>query len=155
VSIKSKLEERASGTAQIKAPSMNITLGSATVLSLAAALTAWKESFDFIFGEEEKVPFGVREGVLIATIAAVVLIVAADMLARAIAARGDATHIVPWGKDWKATRTNGGAQENGFLVAGMRVGTANPDAVEYLLVKEGESPSWRRASEVVLQPPCA
>ncbi|HYM54249.1 MAG TPA: hypothetical protein VES97_02720 [Solirubrobacteraceae bacterium] len=132
---------------------MNITLGSAGVLSLAAVLTAWKEAFDFIFGEEAKVPYSVREGLLIATIGAIVLVAAADMLARAIAARGDPTHVVPWGEGWKATWTKPEPHDGDYLVAGMRVRASNPNEVEYLLVKEGEAPAWRQAKQVVLQPP--
>jgi hypothetical protein len=149
----SLLSNRAAETGHIKAPAMNITLGSAGVLSLAAALTAWNEAFDFIFGEEAKVPFTVREGVLIATIGAIVLVAAADMLARAIAARGDPTHVVPWGRGWKATWTQPEPSEGGFLVAGMRVRASNPNEVEYLLIRDDQAPAWRQAKQVVLQPP--
>ncbi len=153
MSVLSQLNQRAADTGHIKAPALNITLGTAGTLSLAAVLTAWKEAFDFIFGDEKPVPYGVREGVLIATIGAVVLVAAADMLARAIAARGDPTHIVPWAKDWKATWTLPDPDEGSYSVAGMRVRTSNPDEVEYLLIKEGKAPAWHRAEEVVLQPP--
>jgi hypothetical protein len=102
---------------------------------------------------EEVVPYGVREGVLIATIAAIVVVAAADMLARAIAARRDTTHIVPWGQGWKASWTKLKSDRNGFIVAGMRVAASNPDGVEYLLVKDGRPPTWCAAADVVLDPP--
>jgi uncharacterized membrane protein YeaQ/YmgE (transglycosylase-associated protein family) len=149
----SLLSDRAAETGHIKAPAMNITLGTAGALSLAAVLTAWNEAFDFIFGEGEKVPFNVREGVLIATIGAIVLVAAADMLARAIAARGDPTHVVPWGAGWKGTWTQPEPSEGGYLVAGMRIRASDPNEVEYLLVKEDKAPAWRQAKQVVLQPP--
>ncbi len=149
----SSLRNRAVQVSPIKAPAMNITLGTAGVLSLAAVLTAWKKGFEFIFGDSGDVPFGVREGVLIATIAAIVVVAAADMLARAIAARRDTTHVVPWSKGWKATWTKPEPSEGDFIVAGMRVAASNPDKVEYLLVKEDQAPSWRVAEEVVLDPP--
>jgi hypothetical protein len=147
------LKNRAVQIAPIKAPAMNITLGTAGVLSLAAVLTTWKKSFEFIFGDSGAVPASVREGVLIATIVAIVFVAAADMVARAIAARQDATHVMPWTKGWSATWTKPEPREGGFIVAAMRVKASNPDKIEYLLVKEGAGPAWRPAPEVVLDPP--
>jgi hypothetical protein len=149
----SALSERAAQTSLIKAPAMNITLGSAGVLSLAAVLTAWKEAFDFIFGADKPVSDTIRKDLLIATIAAIVVVAAADMIARAVAARGDPTHIMPWAKGWKATWTGAEPHESGYLLAGMRVRASNPDEVEYLLVNGDKGPAWHRASDVVLQPP--
>jgi hypothetical protein len=149
----SALSERAAESGVIKAPAMNITLGSAGVLSLAAVLTAWKEGFDFIFGSDKPVSDTIRKDVLIATIAAIVAVAAADMIARAIAARSDPTHIVPWAQGWTATWTAPNPDKNDYLVAGMRVRASNPNEVEYLLIKEGEGPDWRLGKDVVLHRP--
>lgn len=142
---------RAVDVSPVKAPAMNITLGTAGTLSLAAVLTTWKNAFEFLFGTGAG--DGTRAAVLIATIAAIVLIASADMFARAIAARQDARHIVPWAKGWTATIVKPGEDQSGYLVAAMRVRASSPDDIEYLLVKEGESNSWERAEIVRLSPP--
>ncbi len=150
-SVKERIANRGAKTGVIKAPVMNVSLGAAGVISLGAALTWWKAAFEFLFGEH--VGTGVRETVLVASIAAFVLVLAVDMLARAYATRNDPTHIVPWGKGWEASWIKPGADPGGFIVAGMRVKASNPDDVEYLLVKTGDAPVWRSAKEVVLKPP--
>lgn len=150
--IGTRLARRAEDTAQIKAPAMNITLGSIGFLSLAAALTTWQNAFEFLFGKDAS--DNVRAAVLIATIAAVVIVAAADMLSRALAARGENRYIAPWAKGWTARLITGGEDEPGFVVAGMRVSASNPDKIEYLVVKDGES-KWRPASKVTLVPPTA
>jgi hypothetical protein len=145
------LRNRAADVSPVKAPAMNITLGSAGVLSLAAVLTTWKDAFDFLFGADAR--DGIRAAILIATIGAIVLIASADMFARSIAARQDPWHVVPWAKGWTATIVRPGEDETGWLVAGMRVRSSSPEDVEYLLVKEGEANSWERAEVVRLKPP--
>lgn len=132
---------------------MNITLGSAGVLSLAAVLTTWKNAFEFLF--DEGASNSVRAAVLIATIAAIVLVVSADMFSRSIAVRQDPTHIVPWARGWTATVFSPGEDKAGYIVAGMRARASSPEDVEYLLVKEGEAPAWERSTEVRLKPPAA
>jgi hypothetical protein len=147
----SALANRAADIAVIKAPVLNVSLGSLGVISLGAVLTWWKSAFEFLFGASAST--GVRETVLVASIAAFVVVVAADMIARAIATHYDVTHVVPWGKGWEASWIKPGADEDGFIVAGMRVSASNPDAVEYLLVKSGDASVWRAAKEVKLKPP--
>jgi hypothetical protein len=106
------LRNRAVDVSPVKAPAMNITLGSAGVLSLAAVLTVWKDAFEFLFGTAAR--DGIRAAILIATIAAIVLVASADMFARAIAARQDPWHIVPWAKGWTATIIQAGRGRNGL-----------------------------------------
>lgn len=130
---------------------MNITLGTAGVLSLSAVLTAWKNAFEFIFGDD--VSNAVREHVLIATVAAIVFVAAADMLARAIAARQDPQHVMPWGNGWTASISQDGADDFDYIVAGMRTTAGHPDLVDYLLVKAGSAPLWKRAADLTLKPP--
>ena len=142
------LRERAIDVSPVKAPAMNITLGSTGVLALAAVLTTWKEAFDYLFGTEAS--DGIRATILVA---AIVVVVAADMFSRSIAARQDETHVVPWAKGWKATVIGTGEDKTDFLAAGMRVRASSPEDVEYLLVKTGEAPAWERAESVRLQPP--
>jgi hypothetical protein len=145
------LRNRAVDVSPVKAPAMNITLGSAGVLSLAAVLTVWKDAFEFLFGADARP--GIRAAILIATIAAIVLIASSDMFARAIATRQDPWHVVPWAKGWTATIIGPGEDETGFIVAGMRVRASSPEDVEYLLAKEGEATRWEGAEVVRLKPP--
>ena len=144
------LSQRQVAQSPIKAPAMNITLGTAGVLSLGAVLTAWKDAFEYIFGAN--VSNGVRAAVLIAVIAAVVVIAAVDMLARAIATRRDPHHVLTLGEGWTASVQKEGADETGFTVAAARVGDA-PSEAEYLLLKDGKAPTWHRATTVTLKAP--
>src|SRR3712207_3426268 len=67
-----RLANRGGPAAPIKAPAMNITLGTAGTLGLGAVLTAWHNGFEFIFGKNA--PNDVRKDVLIATIFAIVIV---------------------------------------------------------------------------------
>lgn len=148
---RARLANRAVKRSPIKAPAMNITLGTGGVLSLGAALTTWKESFEFLF--EVPPTDAIRAQVLIATIAAIVVVAAADMFSRAISARQDPHHVLPWGAGWTAAISQPEADDPGYIVAGMRTRASQPDAVEYLLVKAGSAPVWKRAADVTLAPP--
>jgi hypothetical protein len=145
-----KLARRAIAVSPIKAPAMNITLGSIGVLSLATVLTVWKEAFEYLFGNAA---LGIRRDVLIATMAAIVTIAAVDMLARAIASRNDNEHVVPWGGGWTASIAQAGLDKQGYVVAGLRARASAPESIEYLLVKDGEAPLWHSAASVHLKPP--
>jgi hypothetical protein len=141
------LKNRAIDRAAIKAPALNISLGSIGVLSLATALTAWKNGFEFLF--ERSTP-GVRAAVLIATLGVIAIIVAADMLARAIATRKDSMHVVPMGKGWTASIVQAGADDPGYTVAAVRAGATG---TECLLVKAGQAPTWHASDKIALQAP--
>lgn len=145
-----KLAKRAIGVSPIKAPAMNITLGSVGVLALGTALTTWQQAFESVFGDTSD---GIRRDVMIATIAAIVVIAATDMFARAIASRGDHKFVVPWGKGWTASVANSGLDDAGYLVAGVRARSSAPEDMEYLLVKADEAPKWHRSANVKLTEP--
>ena len=139
------LRDRAIGVSPIKAPAMNITLGSVGVLSLSTALTAWDEGFRFIFGDQSAP--GIRATVLVATLAGIAVVVSVDMLSRALAVRGDDRQVVPAGRGWTASVKRDGTAPEEFQVAALRSGS---DGVEYLLLKSGEVPAWFSESSVLL-----
>jgi hypothetical protein len=145
-----RLARRAIAVAPIKAPAMNITLGSIGTLALGTALTVWNDGFEYVFGDASD---AIRRDVLIATIAAIVVIASVDMLARAIATRHDGHLIVPWGKGWTASVVQPGLDKSGYMVAGLRARDGSSGDVEYLLAKAGETPSWHRAEDVQLTTP--
>src|SRR5437899_688898 len=84
--------------APVKAPAFRITLGSLGAFSLTAAVTAWKKAFEEIFGAHAS--SSIRETILVATIAAVVIVASSDMFARAIAVRHDLHVVAPWARGW-------------------------------------------------------
>lgn len=145
-----KLRDRAIAESPIKAPAMNITLGSVGVLSLGTALTAWDEAFRFIFGDQSTPT--IRAAVLIATLAGIAIVVSADMLSRAMAVRVTDRQVVPAGRGWSASVARTGTDEAGFAVAALRAGT---DGVEYLLVKDGTAPAWFSEASVSLTAPAS
>ncbi len=147
----SALSDRKIERSPIKAPAMNITLGTAGALSLGATLTVWKDAFEFLFGDNA--PYGTRAAVLIATIAAIVLLAAADMLARAIATRRDVRHVMAMGQGWTASIHKPEADESGFTVAAVRASDAASSDPEYLLIKAGTAPAWHPATGITLIPP--
>ena len=137
--------------APVKAPAFMITLGSVGAFSLTAAVTAWKKAFEEIFGAH--VSSSVRETILVASIAAIVVVASSDMFARAIAVRHDARVVAPWAKGWHASISEAGPDATGYVVAAARVSAVNPNHIEYLLVKDGAESQWQAATSVQLQSP--
>jgi len=155
--IRQKMRERAvtpsaaapsAPAAPIKAPAMNITLGSVGTISLAAVLTTWDQAFKFLFGTDPAPE--IRERIFIVTLAAVVIIVVADMLARAIASRGERSGAVPMADGWKAILVTEGEDEGGFVAVASRDNGANLGGVDVLLWKEGKGATWHRSETVRL-----
>ena len=136
------LKDRAIERSPIKAPAMNISLGTIGVLSLGTVLTAWKQGFEFLF--DTSTP-GVRAAVLIATIAAIAVVASVDMLARALAVRIDHSSVLTLGRGWPGTVVKPGPDEDGYSIVALRAGAGG---TEYLLVKDGEGPQWRTEDQV-------
>jgi hypothetical protein len=140
------LRYRAIERSPVKAPAFNVTLGTVGVLSLGTVLVVWREGFEYLFFGQEGVSPAVRASVLIATIAAIVVVVSVDMLARAIAVRGEVQHVVAMPRGWTASVVKDGAVEAGYLVAAVRAGD---NGSEVLLVRDGEAPTWHSRAALV------
>lgn len=125
----------------IKAPALNITLFSGATLSVGAIITFWQEAFSGLFGYEPAANPGAAAAIFASLVVAIGLIVAADLVARGVASsRVSDSASTP--KGWKATLVKSGADDTGYTVAAARVASAG---IEFLVVKDGESPSWRTA----------
>jgi hypothetical protein len=136
----------------IKARTLNLTLFSGLAAGIATAITVFNKSFTAIFGDKLH---GVdlanaKLTLVVAVIAAFALISVADLIARAWAtAAGGSFVIAAAPSGLTATKTEG-PDKTGFTVAAVRFKPAEPDAVEYLLVKTGEAPDWTGGSELKL-----
>ena len=137
------LRDRALERSPIKAPAMNISLGTIGVLSLGTVLSTWKEAFEFVFGDATTP--NIRAAVLIATIAGIAVVASVDMLARALSVRIDHSNVLTFAKGWPSTLVKAGPDEDGFAIVAVRAGDSG---AEYLLVKDGEGPQWHREDTV-------
>jgi hypothetical protein len=145
----------------IKARTLNLTLGSGFAAFLAGGVTVFNDSFKAIFGD--KLSAGqlasTKATILVAVIAAFAAIAVADLIARAWATAAkerresldEAFAIATAPSGLKATKTRG-RDVAGFTVAAVRFKRADPDAVEYLLVKSGVAPEWVATKDVELAP---
>lgn len=143
----------------IKARTLNLTLGSGFAAFIASGVTVFNGSFKAIFGKNLSANqlAHTKTTVLVAVIAAFALIAAADLIARAWATASSepnkaiAEHYVvaaaPSGL--RATKIRD-EDESGFTVAAVRFKPADPDAVEYLLVKSGSAPGWVAGKDLKL-----
>lgn len=140
----------ASPSDAIKARTLNLTLFSGLAAGIATAITVFNKSFTAIFGDKLHGTdlANAKLTLLVAVIAAFALISVADLIARAWAtSTGGNFVIAPAPSGLTATKTVGG-DKPGFTVAAVRLKPAEPDAVEYLLVKSGEAPAWTAGSDL-------
>jgi hypothetical protein len=146
------ITNRAADTAAIKAPALNLTLGTGFLTFLTSAAVIFNKTFKSIFGFEPGKYPTITKALLISVVAAFAAIAVADIIGRAIASGPrDITHLAPAPKDWKAAIVQPGADDTGYLVAGIRFSTT--DRLEYLLVKAGQAPIWKTQDEVKLALP--
>lgn len=127
----------------IKSPALNITLFSGATLSIGALITRWQGLFEQLFGYQPEDNPGAAAAIFASLVVAIGLIVAGDLLARGLASSrvGD-TAVIPTGLT--ATLVKAGADEAGYAVVGAR---ATGAGTEFLVVKQGEAPTWRRAGD--------
>ena len=137
--------------APIKAPAMNITLGSVGTISLAAVLTAWKGAIDYLFGTT--LDPQTRARLLMVTVLAIVVVVSVDMLARAIASRGQRSEAAPVADGWSASVSGPGLDAKAFTVVAVRSNPASVGGMDLLLWKAGAGSAWHRSEDVAVEPP--
>lgn len=138
----------------IKTPATNLGLGGITLASATTVVVGWQTLFEKIFGD--KVTEGTRKDVLIASMVVLGIIIVADLFSRAItsAAAERAQALSANRSNWVVSTVPAGltatilegADQTGCQVAALRCKPAEPEALEYLVIKAGLSPSWRKAS---------
>jgi hypothetical protein len=138
----------------VKSGALRLTWISGAVGGVGALVVAFNDNITKLFGEE--VSDGVKASVLIALIAAWALIAVADLLSRSITSsarlrRAPAGAITaPRGLRVKVID---GVDSPGWLVAAIRgYDDSEADAVEFLVVKAGETPKWVEQASVTLDP---
>ncbi len=143
----SVLSYRAKGTAVIKAPVTNLTIGASVTAFVAAVLVLWDETYEKFFGFKPEQHPGVARAVVVTIIAAVTLMWIADVVARAIASAQPDTPYAPAPAGWTADVDLPDRDQKGYIVAAIRI-TAG--GAEFLLVKEGEAPAWKPLPDIDL-----
>jgi short subunit fatty acids transporter len=139
----------------IKTRTLNVTRGSSAAAALTAAAVVFNDIFKQVFGDglEGFELAKIKATILVAVIAAIALIVVADVFARAIAERTTAVNerdlIAAAPSGLRATKT-AGPDAPGFLVAAVRYKPATPDEVDYLLAKADTAPEWVAGKDIEL-----
>jgi hypothetical protein len=142
----------ASSSDAIKARTLNLTLFSGLAAGIATAITVFNKSFTAIFGDKLH---GVdlanaKLTLVVAVIAAFAVISVADLIARAWATSAGGSFVIASAPSGLTATKTESLDKTGFTVAAVRFKPAEPDAVEYLLVKTGEAPGWTGGSELTL-----
>ena len=157
-----KFKDRAKSVpGAIQAPATNLTIVSTIVAAVAAVATQISGVLDTIIGKTASPD--VRGAVLIAIIAAAVVIVVADLLARAhvAASVSTSTHVIdlPDGAlaaQLRMTQTPQGGRvddwDAGWKVKRVRF-AGDSDRVEYVLAKGKNLTGWEQSSDIKLVVP--
>ena len=152
----SKPSERAAGVASaIKAPTTNLTIGSAGAGVVAFVLTFWDQAFETIFGKNASE--ATRQWIVLALIGAFAAIAVADLIARAIAT---AAHERAWSRVASAAvsqsgvaavvpaqsaKSTNGVDRDGLVAVAERT---RKGSKQFLLVKADAEPAWVDANDV-------
>lgn len=138
----------------IRPPATNLSLGGVGLAGVTVVVTAWNTLFEEIFGADAAE--ATRKDVLVASIIALAVIIAADIVSRAIttAAAERSKSITAAASRWVVSPAPAGLSatvlededESGFTVAALRAKPAEPEEIEYLVVKGAKAPAWKKAS---------